>query len=200
MSPSGVRMCQAMSRSTIHSCLPLRRNLDHSGSEARLLLRPGSTRDICSPGYNLNVGKGKIFRPLAEQEDYTLNPWFKVSPNRLSVRHTPVIHSFPYWICFILPVVILAAALIIYKTLCLHACRFLCRAHAGLSRRQTCSDVVSNARGFEESDVERFLYRTAQGSVGAISATKLRDAQSELMRDNIRQVLKRHVRIRCRGS
>ena len=67
-------------------------------------------------GYSLHVGKGKSSARSQSRKVTRFNPeLLKVSPNRLSVRHTPVIRSYPYWLCFILPVVILAAALIIYR-------------------------------------------------------------------------------------
>ncbi len=139
-------------------------------------------------GYNLNVGKGKSSDRSQSRKITRFNPdLLKVSPNRLSVRHTPVIRSFPYWICFILPVVILAAALIIYRRyVSMHADlaalnsrradklarRRLKRAHAALRR----------------SDVESFYTELLKALWGYLG-DKLRMPTSELMRDNIRQVL-----------
>ena len=139
-------------------------------------------------GYNLNVGKGKSSDRSQSRKITRFNPdLLKVSPNRLSVRHTPVIRSFPYWLCFILPVVILAAALIIYRRyVSMHADlaalnsrradklarRRLKRAHAALRR----------------SDVESFYTELLKALWGYLG-DKLRMPTSELMRDNIRQVL-----------
>ena len=139
-------------------------------------------------GYSLHVGKGKSSARSQSRKVTRFNPeLLKVSPNRLSVRHTPVIRSFPYWLCFILPVVILAAALIIYRRyVSMHA------DLAALNSRR--ADKLARRRlkrahtALKRSDVESFYTELLKALWGYLG-DKLRMPTSELMRDNIRQVL-----------
>lgn len=139
-------------------------------------------------GYTVNVGKGKSSARSQSRKTVRFNPeLLRVNPDKLSVRHVPVIRSFPYWLCFILPVVILAVALIVYKRyVSMHA------DIAALNSRR--ADKLARRRlkrahdALRKGDVENFYTELLKALWGYLG-DKLKMPTSELMRDNIRQVL-----------
>lgn len=139
-------------------------------------------------GYTVNVGKGKSSARSQSRKTIRFNPeLLRVNPDKLSVRHVPVIRSFPYWLCFILPVVILAVALIVYKRyVSMHA------DIAALNSRR--ADKLARRRlkrahdALRKGDVENFYTELLKALWGYLG-DKLKMPTSELMRDNIRQVL-----------
>ena len=139
-------------------------------------------------GYTVNVGKGKSSARSQSRKTVRFNPeLLRVNPDKLSVRHIPVIRSFPYWLCFILPVVILAVALIVYKRyVSMHA------DIAALNSRR--ADKLARRRlkrahdALRKGDVENFYTELLKALWGYLG-DKLKMPTSELMRDNIRQVL-----------
>lgn len=139
-------------------------------------------------GYTLNVGKGKSSARSQSRKTTRFNPvLLKVKPERLSLRHVPVIRSFSYWLCFILPVAILAVALIVYKRyVSMHAdlAALNSRRADKLARRRL---KRANA-ALRKGDVESFYTELLKALWGYLG-DKLKMPTSELMRDNIRQVL-----------
>ncbi len=139
-------------------------------------------------GYTVNVGKGKSSARSQSRKTVRFNPeLLRVNPDKLSVRHVPVIRSSPYWLCFILPVVILAVALIVYKRyVSMHA------DIAALNSRR--ADKLARRRlkrahdALRKGDVENFYTELLKALWGYLG-DKLKMPTSELMRDNIRQVL-----------
>ena len=139
-------------------------------------------------GYTVNLGKGKSSARSQSRKTVRFNPeLLRVNPDKLSVRHVPVIRSFPYWLCFILPVVILAVALIVYKRyVSMHA------DIAALNSRR--ADKLARRRlkrahdALRKGDVENFYTELLKALWGYLG-DKLKMPTSELMRDNIRQVL-----------
>lgn len=138
-------------------------------------------------GYTINVGKGSAAnssRPKTAKFDSEL---MQVNTSGLKSERSPWIYSFLYWLWFIVPFILLIASFLFYRRYVdLHAdmAAFNARRANKLARRRFKKAALAMAR--KESD--KFYHELLLALWGYLS-DKLKMPTSELMRDNIRQVL-----------
>lgn len=138
-------------------------------------------------GYSIKVGKGSETAASARQSlrfDPKLSP---VNTAKLVKNRVPLVRTFAYWLWFILPVVFLLAAYITYRRyVSLHSdmVSFNSRRADKIARKR----LRKAASALRRNDAESFhdeLLAALWGYLG----DKLKMPTSELMRDNVRQVM-----------
>lgn len=148
----------------------------------------GKYETSVAKGYTIHVGKGSAesssHARRAAKFDSELS---KVNISDLRKSREPWIYSFPYWLWFIIPVVLLVGSSAFY--------RHYVNSHADMvafnSRR---ADKIARRRlraaaaAMKRSDREAF-YNEILVALWGYLGDKLKMPTSELLRDNIRQVL-----------
>lgn len=139
-------------------------------------------------GYTLNVGKGKGSDKSQVRKQLRFEPELEeINVTHLSKNHTPDIYKWQYWLWFIIPFVLLVGTTVgFYRYNTLHAdmVAFNSRRADKLARRR----LRRAEREMRRKNRDKFydeLLRALWGYLG----DKLKMPTSELMRDNIRQVL-----------
>lgn len=148
----------------------------------------GKYETTVAKGYSIQVGKGSASGENADKTRVKFDSRLqKVDLAALSVEGRPYIHSIFYWLWFILPVVMLVAAVIIYRRyVSLHAdmASFNSRRADRTARRR----LKKAAAAMKKGDADRF-YDELLVALWGYLGDKLKMPTSELMRDNVRQVL-----------
>lgn len=76
----------------------------------------GQYRKVSSRGFSLSVGKGKTSaRSQTTNRLRFISDLKNADPARISARHIPLVHSVLYWLFFAVPVIILIAAVAVYR-------------------------------------------------------------------------------------
>lgn len=147
----------------------------------------GKYETSVAKGYTIDVGKGAPGSSKKEK-NVKFNPDLqKVDVSALTREKAPVIYGFAYWLWYILPVVLLCCAWVVYKRYVgLHAdmAAFNSRRAGKLARRK----LRKAAAAMQRNDGEKFYHELLLALWGYLG-DKLKMPTSELMRDNIRQVL-----------
>lgn len=148
----------------------------------------GKYETTVARGYNVTVGKGsgssksKIKRP--NPFDSQLQ---KIDKSDLHKKYDPYVDHFPYWMWYVVPTFGLISAVIGYRRYSsLHAdmVAFNSRRADKLARRRLKKAAAAMKRGDKDAFYDEILV-ALWGYLG----DKLKMPTSELMRDNIRQVL-----------
>lgn len=138
-------------------------------------------------GYTINVGKGAGAKS-ARRNHLRFDPkLLDVDSDALLLSRSPMVYSFTYWLWFILPVVILLTSFFFYhRYVSLHAdmVAFNSRRANKMARRRL---RKANA-AMRLNDHDRFYDELLLALWGYLG-DKLKMPTSELMRDNVRQVL-----------
>lgn len=138
-------------------------------------------------GYTINVGKGAGAKS-ARRNHLRFDPkLLDVDSDALLLSRSPMVYSFSYWLWFILPVVILLTSFFFYhRYVSLHAdmVAFNSRRANKMARRRL---RKANA-AMRLNDHDRFYDELLLALWGYLG-DKLKMPTSELMRDNVRQVL-----------
>lgn len=148
----------------------------------------GKYETAVSKSYDIKVGKGKDADKPQARQTMRFNPELKtVKVSALSLQHKPYIKGFAYWLWFIIPFVLLIATFAVYRNYVnSHAdmAAFNSRRADKLARRRLKKAAAAMAR----DDANAFYDELLTALWGYIG-DKLKMPGSELMRDNIRQVL-----------
>lgn len=148
----------------------------------------GKYETAVAKGRTVHVGKGKASSKSQTLRRLRFNSDLQdVKMSALSKTHVPYIHKFGYWLFFIIPFLVLVAAYVFmrrYASLHADMSAFNARRADKLARRRLrrASDAM---RRNKPEDFYTELLKALWGYVG----DKLKMPTSELMRDNIRQVL-----------
>ncbi len=141
-------------------------------------------------GYNIVVGKGAVsdrkdkahvkFEPMIQSVDMA----------DLKIDNTPIVYKFAYWLWYIVPVLLLAIAYVmVRKYISSHAdmASFNSKRADKIARRRLRKAAAAMRR--QDSDA---FYDELLTALWGYLGDKLKMPTSELMRDNIRQVLSEH--------
>lgn len=141
-----------------------------------------------SKSYNITVGKGKSSGKSQTNSRLRFNQELsKVKMSSLSKSHAPWIYSFAYWLCYIVPLLLLLGSVIAYRWyVSQHAdmAAFNSKRANKLARRRLRKAAVNMKKG----DVDGF-YDELLIALWGYLGDKLKMPTSELMRDNILMVL-----------
>lgn len=148
----------------------------------------GKYETAVAQGYNLQVGKGQSSSKSQTSSRVKFDSKLeKIDLSDLSKTHEPLIYKWYYWLWYILPVVLLGGSFVWYRRyLALHADLGLLnskRANKMANRR-----LRRAAACMKRGDRDAFYDELLEALWGYLSE-KLRIPGSELMRDNIRQIL-----------
>lgn len=139
-------------------------------------------------GYEITVEKGKGSTKSQVRKQLRFDSELQVvKADKLSEKHVPYVYKFVYWLWFILPAFILAASVFgYYYYLNQHAdmAAFNSRRADKLARRR----LRRAATAMKKKDRDLFYDELLKALWGYLG-DKLKMPNSELMRDNIRQVL-----------
>ncbi len=138
-------------------------------------------------GYTINVGKGAGSKSARRNHLRFEQKLLDVDTDDLRLSRSPMVYSFSYWLWYILPVVILLTSFIFYhRYVSLHAdmVAFNSRRANKMARRRL---RKANA-AIRQNDHDRFYDELLLALWGYLG-DKLKMPTSELMRDNVRQVL-----------
>lgn len=147
----------------------------------------GKYETSVAKGYAINVGKGAAAnnnRPKLKRFESKLQT---VDMSDVKKTRTPWVYTFTYWLWFIIPVMILLTAFIVYRRYVgLHAdmAAFNSKRANKLARRR----LKKAAAAMRGNDADKF-YDELLVALWGYLGDKLRMPTSELMRDNVRQVL-----------
>lgn len=148
----------------------------------------GKYETTVAKGYSIQVGKGSASGKNADKVRVRFDPRLqKIDTAALSGSVRPYIRSILYWLWFILPVVLLVAAVVIYRRyVSLHAdmASFNSRRADRTARRR----LKKAAAAMKKGDADRF-YDELLVALWGYLGDKLKMPTSGLMRDNVRQVL-----------
>lgn len=148
----------------------------------------GKYETSTSKEYNISVGKGKSSGKSQTNTKLRFNPNLEiVNVKNLAKTHTPIIYKFPYWLMFILPVVILLTAIVLYNNyIKQHAdmAAFNSKRANKLARKRLRKAAAAMKAGNSDLFYDELLI-AMWGYLG----DKLKMPTSELMRDNIKSVL-----------
>lgn len=148
----------------------------------------GKYETTVAKGYSVQVGKGSASGKNADKVRVRFDPRLqKIDTAALSGSVRPYIRSILYWLWFILPVVLLVAAVVIYRRyVSLHAdmASFNSRRADRTARRR----LKKAAAAMKKGDADRF-YDELLVALWGYLGDKLKMPTSGLMRDNVRQVL-----------
>ena len=147
----------------------------------------GQYETSVAKGYTVNVGKGEASKSGSRKNVRFDSNQQNVKASSLSKSHEPMIESFVYWLWFIIPAVLLLGGFADYQ--------FYTKSHADMvafnSRR---ADKIARRRlkraaaAIRKNDPELFYTELLKALWGYLG-DKLKMPTSELMRDNIRQML-----------
>jgi len=138
-------------------------------------------------GYNIKVGKGKASDNKGKIHVKFDSAQQPVDIARLSKANIPAIYRFSYWLWYIVPVLLIAIAYsVVRKYVNTHSdmLAFNSRRADKLARRK----LRKAAAAMHRNDGDKFYDELLSALWGYLS-DKLKMPTSELMRDNIRQVL-----------
>lgn len=141
-------------------------------------------------GYNIKVGKGAVSDRKGKVHvkfEPQLQP---VVLSDLKIDNTPYVYKFTYWLWFILPVLLVAVAYVmVRKYISSHAdmAAFNSKRADKIARRRLRKAAAAMRK--QDSDV---FYDELLTALWGYLGDKLKMPTSELMRDNIRQVLSEH--------
>ena len=147
----------------------------------------GQYETSVAKGYTVNVGKGEASKSGSRKNVRFDSNQQNVKASSLSKSHEPMIESFVYWLWFIIPAVLLLGGFACYQ--------IYTKSHADMvafnSRR---ADKIARRRlkraaaAIRKNDPELFYTELLKALWGYLG-DKLKMPTSELMRDNIRQML-----------
>lgn len=147
----------------------------------------GKYETSVAKGYRINVGKGAPSKDKADKHLKFNSELQKVKASELKHNLKPMIYCFPYWLWYIIPVLMLIGAILWV--------RWYSSAHADMaafnSRR---ADKIARRRlrkaaaAMRQKNADRF-YDELLTALWGYLGDKLKMPTSGLMRDNVRQVL-----------
>lgn len=139
-------------------------------------------------GYEINVGKGKSSSKSQVRKQVRLNPTLqRIEPNKLFKIKNYYVASFPYWLWYIVPTVLLIVFIICYHI-------YLRQHKDMLSFNSRRADKLARrwlrkaSQALKKNDKELY-YTVLLKALWGYLGDKLKMPTSELMRDNVRQVL-----------
>ena len=148
----------------------------------------GKYESSTAKGYNVTVGKGTAASASKTRKSRVFESGLeKVNENDLKKAYIPYIERFPYWLWYIIPVLGLLCGIIGYRRYAsLHAdmAAFNSRRADKYARRR----LKAAASAMKRNDKDKFFDEILLAMWGYLG-DKLKMPTSELMRDNIRQVL-----------
>lgn len=147
----------------------------------------GKYESSVAKGYTIEVGKGSPGSARTNKAVRFSPDLQKVDLSRLSRSQVPMVYRFSYWLWYIVPVILLISVWFIrQRYVGLHAdmAAFNSRRANKLARRR----LKKAAAAMRRHDSEAFYNELLIALWGYLS-DKLKMPTSELMRDNIRQVL-----------
>ena len=147
----------------------------------------GKYESSTARGYQITVGKGS--GSAKSQSGGNLHFDAKLMPvsDKASGDHSPWIYGFGYWLWYIVPVVVLVISIVVWRRYAsLHAdmAAFNSRRADKFARRR----LKRACQCLRRNDSDRF-YDELLAALWGYLGDKLKMPASELMRDNIRQVL-----------
>lgn len=141
-------------------------------------------------GYNIVVGKGAV-SDRKDKAHVKFEPMIQsVDMSDLKIDNTPIVYKFAYWLWYIVPVLLLAIAYVmVRKYISSHAdmASFNSKRADKIARRRLRKAAAAMRR--QDSDA---FYDELLTALWGYLGDKLKMPTSELMRDNIRQVLSEH--------
>lgn len=173
-----------------YSFMPLEEGSFHIPEVKLVYFNPesGQYETSVAKGYDITVGKGTASKEDSNRKHYKFNAnLMHVANGSLVKEYVPLIKRFPFWLWYIIPVVLLVIAVIaVRKYVSSHAdmAAFNSRRADKLARRRLRKAYAEMKRGNADKFYDELL-TALWGYLG----DKLKMPTSELMRDNIRQVL-----------
>lgn len=147
----------------------------------------GKYETSVAKGYDIQVGKGAGTASKVSKAPKFDSELMRVDPSGLSKIRTPWIYKFDYWLLFIIPVALFLIVLISLKRYrAVHA--DMAAFKSGRADKIARKRLRKAAAAMKKNDKEVFYHELLLALWGYIS-DKLKMPTSELMRDNIRQVL-----------
>lgn len=148
----------------------------------------GKYESSVAKGYTISVGKGAASSKSNSARIARFNSDLQnVNVDKLKKQHNPYVYSFSYWLWYIIPVVLLAATLIGYRRyVSSHAdmAAFNSRRANKIARKR----LRKAAAAAKRNDADSF-YNELLVALWGYLGDKLKMPTSELLRDNVRQVL-----------
>lgn len=148
----------------------------------------GKYETAVAKGYTITVGKGAETKDGASKARARFVPDLEpVKISALKKQHDPMVYGFPYWLWYIIPALLFVAALIAYRVyISQHAdmAAFNSRRADKLARRR----LKRAEAAMKRRDTENY-YAELLKAIWGYLGDKLKMPTSELLRDNIRQVL-----------
>lgn len=148
----------------------------------------GKYETSIAKGYDIKVGKGKASANSSHQKSVRFDSSLMVvDANSLAKTPRKYIYNFAYWLFYIIPVVLLLTAVIAYRRYVgIHSdmAALNSRRANKLARKR----LKRAAAAMSKNDADRFYHELLVALWGYLG-DKLKMPTSELMRDNIRQVL-----------
>lgn len=139
-------------------------------------------------GYDITVGKGTASAKSQTRQRLRFNPELEtVKEGKLKHQRTPYVYGFGYWLWYIVPAVLLSVTIVVmlrYKSMHADMVALNSRRADKLARRRLRKASTAMKHGNRELFYDELL-KALWGYLG----DKLKMPTSELMRDNIRQVL-----------
>ncbi|MDE7436942.1 MAG: BatD family protein [Muribaculaceae bacterium] len=148
----------------------------------------GKYETSVSKEYTIQVGKGKASSKSQTNSRLKFEPKLEVVKAKdLKKEYVPIIYRFPYWLFFILPSIALIVSMILYQRyMKLHAdmAAFNSRRANKLAAKRLRKAATAMKKGNSELFYDEMLI-----AVWGYLGDKLKMPTSELMRDNIKNVL-----------
>ena len=148
----------------------------------------GQYESSVAKGYTLSVGKGSSSAKSQSVQKLKFNPDLeKVSLNKLKKEHVRYVSQLGYWMIYIIAVLALIVAVVAYRRyINLHSdmTAFNSRRADKLARRR-----LRRAADAMRKDNRELFYTELLKALWGYIGDKMKMPTSELMRDNIRQVM-----------
>ena len=141
-------------------------------------------------GFDINVGKGSVTKKSNRNNLHFISDLESVDINTLRHYRTPFVKSFVYWLWFLIPAVLLLLSYVIFRS-------YVSKHADMVSLNSKRADKMARKRmkkafkALKANDYELF-YDELLNSLWGYLGDKLKMPTSELMRDNVRQIMLQH--------
>lgn len=144
-------------------------------------------KTVSAKGYTINVGKGKGSEKSQKKGLLSFNPDLMHVGGGISHSHVPYVYKFPYWLFYIVPVILLLAAVFYYRAYLkanadLLAVKSRRASKMARMRLRKASDCIK--KGDADHFYDEMLY-----ALWGYTSDKLKMPTSELTRQNVSEKL-----------
>lgn len=146
----------------------------------------GQYETSTAQGYTINVGKGSGSEKSQTRGNLAFNPELKKVGN-LQLEHTPMVKKFGYWLFFIIPVILLLAAVLYYRAY-IKANSDLLAVKSRKANKMARMRLRKASACMKNGDSEHF-YDEMLAALWGYLGDKLKMPMSELNRENVSTTL-----------